>query len=303
MPSQDPITIVSPVTKGATKHVFDIDKEFIRAGFQKDVSIDVSYLIDTTDKISVYECLDTGYRFFYPYQVAGDSDFYEKLELIPWYYVEWKWDYEIAASFIQEHAKVLDIGCGEGKFLDFLKSKHNCDCTGLELNPKAVKIAQDKGLNVLNELIETHAEAHEGAYDVVMFYQVLEHISQIDDFFAAAVKALKPGGTLILAVPNNDPYLVKYSVYSLFNLPPHHMGWWNEQSLTALERFYPIQLTNVVKEPLLHYKTYTNGYLKEKFPNSAMLQKILHPFYKVVFYLNRKNIDGSNILTVYTKNK
>lgn len=293
--------VLSPITNKVSKHLFDIDTKSIIERYNNEIAINVAYLFEDIDKISVYECLDTGYRFFYPFSIAGDGYFYEQLEPIPWYYDDWKWDYKAAIKYISNGVSVLDIGCGEGKFLDYLKRNKNCNCIGLELNKRAKDIAVENGLSVKNELIQVHAKDNLNSYDVVMYFQVLEHIESIHEFIKSSIDSLKPGGKLILAVPNNEPYYLTYDKYSLLNLPPHHMGWWNEKSLNALQKYFPIELMSIVKQPLEHYKTYTDSYLKNKFPNSTFMQKILHNFYKTYFYLKRNKINGASIMAVYKK--
>ncbi len=294
-------TITSPITHGAVTFLYDIPKKNIIDSYQKESGIDVSYLFKNTDFISVYKCNDTGYRFFYPFDIDGDSPFYEKLEQIPWYYADWKWDYDIAEKYINNETSVLDIGCGEGKFLSFLKKEKNCNCSGLELNEKAKKIACNNNLNVENEFIQTHALSNKDKYDVVTFFQVLEHISQIDSFLKAAIEVVKPGGKIILAVPNNEPYYLTYDKDHFLNLPPHHMGWWNEDSLKSLAQLYPLNLVEIIKQPLEHYTSYSKNYLREHLKLPSFWVKIFTPLAKVIFYLNRKNINGASIMAIYTK--
>jgi hypothetical protein len=142
------VKILSPLTGGKVKLVFEIEKGDLIKQYNTELDIETSNLFANTDKIHLYECLETGFRFFYPESIAGDGKFYEHLELIPWYYAQWKWDYEEAINHISDRASVLDIGCGEGKFLDYLTKNKNCKCVGLELNVKAKEIAIKKGLEV-----------------------------------------------------------------------------------------------------------------------------------------------------------
>jgi len=294
-------TITSPITQGSVKFLYAIPKNEIISSYFKESSIDVSYLFASVDSISLYECIDTGYRFFFPYHIDGDSPFYEKLEQIPWYYAAWKWDYDVAQNYIKKETNVLDIGCGEGKFLSFLQNEKKCTCAGLELNEKAKQIACNNNLHVMNEFIQTHAKSNKEKYDTVTFFQVLEHISQIDSFLKAAIEVVKPGGNIILAVPNNEPYYLTYDKDHFLNLPPHHMGWWNEKSLRKLASLYQLELVDIIKQPLEHYTSYAKNFLREKLKLPSFIVNILTPFVKVLFYLNRKNINGASIMAVYTK--
>jgi methionine biosynthesis protein MetW len=293
--------LVSPITNGKVKLVFEIEKEYLISRYKMDLNIETESIFQNTKTIQLYECVETGFRFFYPLDIAGDGKFYEQLEIIPWYYAQWKWDYKEGQKHIEDETKVLDIGCGEGKFLDYLTKEKKCNCNGLELNVKAKEIAVAKGLNVVNEFIQSHAETNENKYDVVTFFQVLEHIADANSFIKAAVACAKKGGKVIIAVPNNYPFFLKYDKMHLLNLPPHHMNWWDAKSLKAIAPIYNMKLETMVTQPLEHYTDYTNGFLKDRFANNLFFQKLLFKPFKLWFYLNRKSIPGASIIAVYSK--
>ena len=60
-----------------------------------------------------------------------------------------RYDLEIIAQLIKPNSKVLDIGCGHGELLDFLKKTKNVDARGLELSQKSVSVALSKGISVI----------------------------------------------------------------------------------------------------------------------------------------------------------
>ncbi|MBL7753989.1 MAG: class I SAM-dependent methyltransferase [Chitinophagaceae bacterium] len=291
----------SPITKGAVKLLYTIQTSELLRNYLKESSIDISCILKDVDKIGLYECLDTSYRFFFPFNIAGDGPFYEKLEMIPWYYADWKWDYDIANNYITHNSSVLDIGCGEGKFIKHLKLEKNCNCFGLELNEKASDIAKVNGLQVLNQTIQEFALYNKEKFDYVTFFQVLEHISDVDSFLSSAIDVVKREGKIILAVPNNDPYYLTYDKDHYLNLPPHHMGWWNKKSLISLCNFYNLKLETVVIQPLEHYSSYANNLLSIKMKLPEPLVLLLRPFVKFLVYMMRKKINGASILAVYRK--
>jgi 2-polyprenyl-3-methyl-5-hydroxy-6-metoxy-1,4-benzoquinol methylase len=296
--------IISSLTGGPVKLVLQINKNEIKNRYQQEFDIDISSILDScsTESVDLYECLQSGFRFFYPINISGDSPFYEQLEKINWYYADWKWEYDNAKKYFKKNSTILDIGCGEAKYLKYLKDNLHCNTYGLELNVKAKQIAELNGLIVYNETIEKHALDNTEKYDAVCFFQVLEHVENPHSFLDSAIKTIKKGGKLIIAVPNNNPFYLTYDKYHLLNLPPHHMGWWNEKSLNSITQQFDLELIKIECQPLQHFKAYTASFLSDKFPNSHFLQKILYPIMKIFFYLNKKNINGATIMAVYTKN-
>ncbi|NBV07126.1 MAG: methionine biosynthesis protein MetW [Proteobacteria bacterium] len=60
-----------------------------------------------------------------------------------------RYDLEIIANLIKANSKVLDIGCGDGELLEFLKKTKNTDGRGLEISQVEVSRALVKGLSVI----------------------------------------------------------------------------------------------------------------------------------------------------------
>lgn len=102
-----------------------------------------------------------------------------------------------------------------------------------------------QGLNVHLGSIQSFAVDHAESFDTVCFLQVLEHIYEAGSFLKSALSVLKPGGRLILAVPNNEPYYRRYDKYSTWNLPPHHVGYWDRPSLEAMASHFGLTFVDM----------------------------------------------------------
>jgi len=302
------MTIKSPLTNSTNiKLERSIKTALIIEKWQKD-GIDVSRFFVNLDEIKLYRCLDSGYRFFYPFNLEGDNQFYQDLQKFPWYYFDWKWEYNIALKQIKPGDKVLEIGCGDGSFLKKLSEK-NIKVRGLEFNEEAIKKCRERGLNVTGETIQEHAQNHKNEYDVTCSFQVMEHIADIKNALSASLTVLKRGGKLIISVPNNDSFLKKESS-NFLNMPPHHMGLWDKQSLKNLEKIFNIKLEKIYIEPLqsYHYRFYYNVVLgriiNKVFGSlSGLVNKM---FGRISLYLMvhtdlPQKIKGHTIMAVYVK--
>lgn len=243
--------IVSPLTgKPGVKKTDSITREEIRDLYREQQGIDVMRFFTNTPVVDIYECNETGYRFYYPPGVISDGKFYEELQKKgdadnTGYYRSNQFDHEYAASLVGADEKVLDIGSGAGGFLKSLLPKTK-NITGIELNNYTADLCRKQGLEIFDELIEAHAGKRPAYYDVVTSFQVLEHVYDVRNFIENALKALKPGGKLIISVPNNEPYFLRFSKYETLNLPPHHMGLWNKGVFQKLEKLFPVILKNVI---------------------------------------------------------
>jgi SAM-dependent methyltransferase len=241
----------SPLTGSSNVTRVDVARSgIIVARYREDLGIDVSHYFEGMDEVPIYRCEDSGYRFFHPPSIAGRSDLYEQLQEHQPYYAVWRWDHGEACRFVpSSRCKVLELGAGRGTFIEHLKDAGH-DVCGLELNPKVAEQCRAKGLEVYTETVEEHAASHAAAYDVICSFQVMEHVCDVAGFIASSLQALRPGGRLIASVPNNIPYLFRYDKYNTLNLPPHHMGLWDEASLRRLPKFFEMAVLAVVTEPL-----------------------------------------------------
>jgi len=242
--------------------------------------------------------------------MAGDSQLYEHLRKKPGYYGI-RQEHEVAEAFFEANDLVLEIGCGDGFFLKNLQQK-GIIVTGLEFNEDAVIFGQKQGLNILNQDIAVHAQQHPEKYDVVCCFQVLEHITEVHNFIAASLEALKIGGKLIVGVPNNNPFLYEHDKYHTLNLPPHHMGLWDATSLANLEKVFNMRLERILIERLqgdereYYFKIQAQKLKAKAKPLGVVYEKILLSMRptRIRWQLQKtiaRVVQGRNILALYIK--
>jgi ubiquinone/menaquinone biosynthesis C-methylase UbiE len=102
---------------------------------------------------------------------------------------------------------ILDVGCGDGR--DLLAAKAaigpatHVELYGIECTPELIKGAQRHGVKTSQVDLEcSKLPFHDGFFDVVMANQVLEHLKNWIWAFHELARVTKPGGVLIVGVPN-----------------------------------------------------------------------------------------------------
>jgi 2-polyprenyl-3-methyl-5-hydroxy-6-metoxy-1,4-benzoquinol methylase len=213
---------------------------------------DVSYLFKQVEELSIYECQQTGYQFYDP-AVEGDSAFYEHLQKHDWYYMPWKWEHEEAIGYLAGAETLLEVGCGLGGYLEGVRTRApGVSAVGLELNQHAAAACRAKNLNVRQETLAEHCAQQGARYDRVCLFQVIEHVADVKGFLRDAVACLKPSGKLLVSVPNNDAF-AGVQRHGLLNMPPHHVGLWNERALERLAEHIGLQFVRCTCECLQPY--------------------------------------------------
>lgn len=232
--------------------------------WQKSLGIDVGESFRELDLIEYWECKQTGFRWYTPPQAAGDGNLYAQLEKFDWYYMPNKWEFSKALNILENTSSILEVGVGEGHFLQAAKSR-GFSIEGVELNPKGAERARNLGFQVYEMMLNELSEQIDQRFDAICSFQVLEHVPNPREFLEGMIGLLKPGGKLVLSVPNAavmrkiDPHN-----QDLLNQPPHHMGHWDKRVFRSLEQIFPIQVKSVHYEPLASYHVtwMVNGYLR-----------------------------------------
>lgn len=297
----------SPITENYNVRIEkNIETKEIIASYGNTVGIDVSPYFKGVSQVKLYKCQETGYRFFFPFNISGNGEFYQTLQQNDWYYMPWKWEHQKTLELLQPGMKVLEVGCATGDFLNVLKEERASEVVGLELNRAAAEQAIVKGLNVVIESVEEHSAKNDSSYDLVCSFQVLEHISEIKSFLDAQISCLRKGGKLIICVPNNDSF-IKWEQGGALNFPPHHMGWWGRKSLESLSSIFNIELNEIIYEPLQTYhfgwytKLWVRRYLKLKILRSVFYRLKLIHLLNIYLRIRRLKINGHSVLAIYTK--
>lgn len=170
----------------------------------------------------------------------GDDAFYQNLMGRRGYASSEKREFQRAGEMVKD-GQVLDVGCGIGNF-----SKYAKNYKGIELNSDAVAQARKLGRNVV---LEDLADQPTNAFQVVTYFQVLEHVPDPYEFLAQGVRCVAPGGLLIVTVPNMGG-VMGHVMNAELNYPPHHLTWWSEDTLREIMVAVGLQPETVWYEPL-----------------------------------------------------
>jgi len=136
---------------------------------------------------------------------------------------------------------LLDVGCGDGAFL-IEAQKHGFEVWGIDFDRKSVETAK-RHLSVdtiyAMSLEEFHKFAKEKGlkFDVITFFEVLEHQDKLMEFLRMVRELLKEGGYIAGSVPNRERLFNKIDwKYFYWDYLPHHFLRFSEKALkTTLE--------------------------------------------------------------------
>lgn len=126
-------------------------------------------------------------------------------------------------GFLKPGARVLDIGCGTGEFLN-IAAEAGSECVGIEPGEAYARFAsQEYGLEIINEPWQD-ADLPDGHFDVITCHQVVEHLRDPMAVFSAMARWLKPDGVLYVSVPdmraNRKPSFERFHFAHIYGFTP-----------------------------------------------------------------------------------
>jgi SAM-dependent methyltransferase len=187
-----------------------------------------------------------GLAFFDP-MIAGDEQFYARYYAAVGHLGSWsakpsdRSDYRRAAALIKTGQSVLDVGCGLAAFAQCVP---HARYVGLERSA----VATNTGADIRHETLERHSAAHAAEYDAVCAFHVLEHVTDPVLFVADMLRCLRPGGSLMIAVPGWPGAATDIPNFA-DNAPPHHLTWWSRGAMAALAERLGLDVVSIEHLP------------------------------------------------------
>ena len=109
-------------------------------------------------------------------------------------------EFQVIAELIEKNKKVLDVGCGDGTLMEFLKNNKNINIRGLEISKNKVQECIAKGLTVIEGNAERDLKQFpDKSFDYVVLSQTLQAFLDPE---LVLKELLRVGKQAIVTIPN-----------------------------------------------------------------------------------------------------
>ena len=152
-----------------------------------------------------------------------------------------KQEFQIIASLIEKNTRVLDIGCGDGTLMEYLKNNKKIDIRGIEISKNNAQKCVGKGLAVIEGNAEKElSQFPDSSFDFVILSQTLQAFLNPE---MVIKELLRIGKKAVVTVPNFGFWkvrlhlLIKGTMPITKNLPDE---WYNTPNLhmCTIKDFY-----------------------------------------------------------------
>lgn len=128
---------------------------------------------------------------------------------------------------------LLEIGSAFGTFCDCVRDHDRFErIVAVEPTPGLAQTCRDRGFEVREQFVEDIAD--DGIADVVVAFEVIEHLFDPADFISHCVRLLRPGGMLVVSCPNVDGFDVATLGLKSGTFDHEHLNYFHPDSLPRL---------------------------------------------------------------------
>jgi len=170
-------------------------------------------------------------------------------------------------SWISTHAsirdkRVLDVGCGSGKFVNFLRG-HSIEAEGLEAS---APLFQEYLANVswfTHSSVEDYARLNH-RYSVITLFDVLEHVDSPRKFLRSIWELLEKNGWLFISTPNLSSLAARLTGRHWHFVNKYHLSLFSQKAVqTLLDPLFEIKQTTTFGKnyPVSYLMRYAGTFL------------------------------------------
>lgn len=163
-------------------------------------------------------------------------------------------------QYVPSKGRLLDVGSAAGFFLK-VTTDAGWQAEGIEPNKGLAAWGRQRyGVTIRTEdLLTTHYP--EASFDVVTFWDVLEHVSDPRAYIREAWRITKPGGFVFVNFPDFGSLLAKAAGKRWWFLSPVHIYYFDRTTLAKLLELEGYSVKRIDR----HWQTLSLGYLIERF--------------------------------------
>jgi 2-polyprenyl-3-methyl-5-hydroxy-6-metoxy-1,4-benzoquinol methylase len=201
---------------------------------------------------------------------------------------------------LNENTVLLDVGCGNGKFLDEIKKITNTQVCGLDISKTAVETAKENfNLDIFHGIV-TESPYENNSFDLITAWQYLEHVHHPLEVLQKFHRLLKPNGICMIRIPNFNSMNAKIFKNKWYALDcPRHLYIYTPETINKLMEKASFVVTGISHDKSsknllnsLQYFFYGDNYnpkYRDKIKNIPIIKSIISPITRIFALLKKSD--------------
>ena len=181
-------------------------------------------------------------------------------------------------DFIHKSSKILDAGCGSRNQLISRKGVELL--IGCDIDECSIKENDDISVGVLSNIEEMGFR--ESTFDLIMSFDMVEHLKNPQAFIKDASKSLKQGGIIFLVTPNRNSIFGIFARLIPYKVKVHLTRFFSGSPTSNKVHWYRLNCPSSMVKALV-----SNGFdniritLLNRLPSNPSMRKLLFPYYQI----------------------
>lgn len=179
-----------------------------------------------------------------------------------------RWYLPLLKGF-NNNSAIIDIGCGTGLMLQFLRQNGYNNLYGIDISQQQVDKTKEKGLSADVYNIFDFLNNNSKKFDIIFAMDIVEHFykEELFNFFSGMFNILNENGIIIIHTPNGDGLFSRHAIYGDLT----HLTIFNSNSISQILRLSGFE----------EIKCYETGPTSKNL--KGIIRLILWKFIKVIF--------------------
>jgi SAM-dependent methyltransferase len=266
------------------------------------------------DRVEMVQCNLCGLEYADPL-LAPSAEWYDLVYGTLDLYPAKRWEFDFVLNTMAAGESLGELGCGSGEFLRLCRQA-GIPASGVDFSQQAVDACIRAGLDAKRIDLKNETADFPNCMrpEVIVAFQVLEHLENPRALFTWARKWVAPHGKLWIAVPSDRRPSRFMGERDFLDEPPHHMTRWTKEALNRVADGIAWQCRRVIYEPIdwptkiWWISTRSSGYKRLQragLLNNRWLERsartILAPFAWLRCVHHGSSISGQTMLAEYAR--
>ena len=202
---------------------------------------------------------------------------------------------------LSRQSRILDVGCGNGNFLNEVRTVTGCQAYGIDISKTVAKtVLENYGIDVFSGTI-LELPYPNGFFDVITAWSYLEHVNNPSEVLLKMSNLLKSNGLCVISTPNFDSLNARLFKGKWYHLDcPRHLYIYTPRTVTGLLERSSLSVKKIMYNKSskgvlgsLQYCFYGDNYSDNhhnRVRKSSLLKKIVLPWARIAALMKKSDI-------------